>query len=58
MKTFTKLAAKYDLDISEISGTPSRIKMKIYIDKGFEELNARMKSIGYSYERGSRSFVK
>ena len=53
-----KLAAKYDLDISEINNTPSRIKLKRYLDKGFEELNARMKKIGYSYERGSRSFVK
>ena len=33
-------------------------KLKRYIDEGFEELNARMKNIGYSYERGSRSFVK
>ncbi len=53
-----KLAVKYDLDISEINSTPSRIKLKRYLDKGFEELNARMKRIGYSYERGSRSFVK
>ena len=53
-----KLAAKYDLDISGINSTPSRIKLKRYLDKGFEELNARMKNIGYSYERGSRSFVK
>ena len=53
-----KLAAKYDLDISEINNTPSRIKLKRYLGKGFEELNARMKKIGYSYERGSRSFVK
>ena len=53
-----KLAAKYDLDISEINNTPSRIKLKRYLDEGFEELNARMKKIGYSYERGSRSFVK
>ena len=36
----------------------ARIKLKRYLDKGFEELNARMKKIGYSYERGSRSFVK
>ena len=50
--------AKYDLDISEMNDIPSRIKLKRYIDKGFEELNARMKKIGYSYERGSRSFVK
>ena len=49
---------KYDLDISEMNDTPSRIKLKRYLDKGFEELNARMKKIGYSYERGSRSFVK
>ena len=54
----SELATKYDLDISEMNGTPSRIKLKRYIDKGFEELNARMKNIGYSYERGSRSFVK
>ena len=53
-----ELVAKYDLDISEMNSTPSRIKLKRYIDIGFEELNARMKSIGYSYERGSRSFVK
>ena len=53
-----KLAAKYDLDISETNNTPSRIKLKRYLDKGFEELNARMKNIGYSYERGSRSFVR
>ena len=53
-----KLAAKYDLDISEINNTPSRIKLKRYLDKGFEELNARMKKTSYSYERGSRSFVK
>ena len=53
-----KLAAKYDLDISEINSTPSRIKLKRYLDKGFEELNAKMKKIGYSSERGSRSFVK
>ena len=54
----SELATKYDLDISEMNGTPSRIKLKRYIDKGFEELNARIKNIGYSYERGSRSFVK
>ena len=53
-----KLAAKYDFDISEINSTPSRIKLKRYLDKGFEELNARMKKIGYSYERGSMSFVR
>ena len=53
-----KLAAKYDLDISEINSPPSRIKLKRYLDKGFEELNARMKKIGYSYERGSRSLVR
>ena len=58
VEDISKLAAKYDLDISEINDTPSRIKLKKYIDKGFEELNARMKSVGYSYERGSRSFVK
>ena len=58
MEDISQLAAKYDLDISEVNGTPSRIKLKRYIDKGFEELNARMKKIGYSYERGSRSFVK
>ena len=54
----SEMVAKYDLDISEMNNTPSRIKLKRYIDKGFEELNARMKKIGYSYERGSRSFVK
>ena len=58
VEDISKLAAKYDLDISEMNSTPSRIKLKRYIDKGFEELNARMKKIGYSYERGSRSFVK
>ena len=58
MEDISQLAAKYDLDISEVNGTPSRIKLKRYLDKGFEELNARMKKIGYSYERGSRSFVK
>ena len=42
----SQLAAKYDLDISEVNGTPSRIKLKRYLDKGFEELNARMKKIG------------
>ena len=41
-----------------MNSTPSRIKLKRYIDRGFEELNARMKSIGYSYERVSRSYVK
>ena len=58
VEDISQLAAKYDLDISEMNGTPSRIKLKRYLDKGFEELNARMKKIGYSYERGSRSFVK
>ena len=58
MEDISQLADKYDLDISEVNGTPSRIKLKRYLDKGFEELNARMKKIGYSYERGSRSFVK
>ena len=58
VKDISEMATKYDLDISEINSTPSRIKLKKYIDKGFEELNARMKKIGYSYERGSRSFVK
>ena len=57
-KDISELVTKYDLDISEMNSTPSRIKLKKYIDKGFEELNARMKKIGYSYERGSRSFVK
>ena len=54
----SEMVTKYDLDISEMNSTPSRIKLKRYLDKGFEELNARMKKIGYSYERGSRSFVK
>ena len=58
VEDISQLAAKYDLDISEMNSTPSRIKLKRYFDKGFEELNARMKKIGYSYERGSRSFVK
>ena len=58
VEDISQLAAKYDLDTSEMNGTPSRIKLKRYLDKGFEELNARMKKIGYSYERGSRSFVK
>ena len=58
VEDISQLAAKYDLDISEMNGTPSRIKLKRYLDKGFEEPNARMKKIGYSYERGSRSFVK
>ena len=58
VKDISELVAKYDLDISEMNGTPSRIKLKRYLDKGFEELNARMKKIGNSYERGSRSFVK
>ena len=58
VKEISELVTKYDLDISEMSSTPSRIKLKRYLDKGFEELNARMKKIGYSYERGSRSFVK
>ena len=58
VKDISELVTKYDLDISEINNTPSRIKLKRYLDKGFEELNARMRKIGYSYERGSRSFVK
>ena len=58
VKDISELVTKYDLDISEMNDTPSRIKLKRYLDKGFEELNARMKKIGYSYERGSRSFVK
>ena len=58
VKEISKLATKYDLDISEMNSTPSRIKLKRYLDKGFEELNARMKKIGYSYDRGIRSFVK
>ena len=58
VEDISQLAAKYDLDISEMNSTPSRIKLKRYLDKGFEELNVRMKKIGYSYERGSRSFVK
>ena len=58
VKDISEMVTKYDLDISEINNTPSRIKLKRYLDKGFEELNARMKKIGYSYERGSRSFVK
>ena len=57
-KDISELVTKYDLDISEMNSTPSRIKLKRYLNKGFEELNARMKKIGYSYERGSRSFVK
>ena len=58
VKDISELVTKYDLDISEMNSTPSRIKLKRYLDKGFEELNARMKKIGYSYERGSRSFVR
>ena len=58
IEDISQLAAKYDLDISEMNSTPSRIKLKRYLDKGFEELNVRLKKIGYSYERGSRSFVK
>ncbi len=58
VKEISELVTKYDLDISEMNSTPSRIKLRRYLDKGFEELNARMKKIGYSYERGSRSFAK
>ena len=58
VKDISEMVTKYDLDISEMNSTPSRIKLKRYLDKGFEELNARMKKIGYSYERGNRSFVK
>ena len=58
VEDISQLAAKYDLDTSEMNGTPSRIKLKRYLDKGFEELNARMKKIGYSYERGSRSYYE
>ena len=58
IEDISELVTKYDLDISEMNRTPSRIKLKKYIDKGFEELNAKMNKIGYSYERGSRSFVK
>ena len=58
VKDISELVTKYDLDISEMNNAPSRIKLKRYLDNGFEELNARMKKIGYSYERGSRSFVK
>ena len=58
VEDISQLSAKYDLDISEINSTPSRIKLKRYLDKGFEDLNVRMKKIGYSYERGSRSFVR
>ena len=58
VKDISELMTKYDLDISEMNNTLSRIKLKGYIEKGFEELNARMKKIGYSYEKGSRSFVK
>ena len=58
IENISELVARYDLDISEMNSTPSRIKLKRYLDKGFEELNARMNKIGYSYERGSRSFVK
>ena len=58
VKDISELVTKYDLDISEMNSTPSRIKLKRYPNKGFEELNARMKKIGYSYERESRSFVK
>ena len=58
IEDISQLAAKYDLDISEMNSTPSKIKLKRYLDKGFEELNVRLKKIGYSYERGSRSFVK
>ena len=58
VEEISELVTKYDLGISEMNSTPSRIKLKKYIDKGFEELNARMKKIGYSYEKGSRSFVK
>jgi hypothetical protein len=58
VKDISELVTKYDLDISEMNSTPSRIKLKRYLDKGFEELNARMKKIGYSYEGGSRSFVR
>ncbi len=58
VKEISELVTKYDLDISGMNSIPSRIKLKKYIDKGFEELNARMEKIGYSYERGSRSFVK
>ena len=58
VKEISELVTKYNIDISEMNSTPSRIMLKKYIDKGFDELNARMKKIGYLYERGSRSFVK
>ena len=50
VEDISQLVAKYDLDVSEMNSTPSRIKLKRYLDKGFEDLNVRMKKIGYSYE--------
>ena len=57
-KDISELVTKYDLYISEMNDTPSMIKLKRYLDKGVEELNARMKTIGYSYPSGSRSCIE
>lgn len=54
----SEIAMKYDLDCTEQNGTPSRIRVKRFIDVGFRELRSEMARMGYSYDRESRSFVK
>jgi hypothetical protein len=54
----SEIAEKYDLDLSEIKSSPSRIKIRKYIENGFEELKVKTKEMGYAYDRESRSFVK
>ncbi|MEM3844686.1 MAG: hypothetical protein QXU98_03150 [Candidatus Parvarchaeota archaeon] len=53
-----ELSKKYDLDLSELNGNQSRVRMKKFIDKGFNILIEEMRKIDYSYDRETKSFIK
>ncbi len=53
-----EIARKYDLDITEIDGNPSRIKPKRFFGREFGEVASLLENAGYTYEKESRSFVR
>ncbi|MEM4091234.1 MAG: hypothetical protein QXQ46_10950 [Thermoplasmatales archaeon] len=42
-----ELSRKYDLDLSELNGNPSRVRMRKFIDKGFNILVEEIRKIDY-----------
>ncbi|MEM3771617.1 MAG: hypothetical protein QXW80_04855 [Candidatus Micrarchaeia archaeon] len=53
-----ELSKKFDLDLSELNGNPSRVRIKKFIDRGFNIIVEEMRKIDYSYDRETKSFIK